>query len=205
MGNSFKVQPSPKIRQSIASQSARYDTFPQLEFHKCDQGRSESKHIVFCLCLLTFTRALSSISAFGPPRAIGQHDEDGAIQYLLNRRNLLWRSSDRPIGWWPFQIEFVCKCECECVSDENLINRHACTMSASASRLSTPMRESHITSRRRGIKNGNPPSRLRTLWPFHPLLSLFGWIDFQWHHAIMMKSKTFYSWVFGILISKSDT
>jgi hypothetical protein len=72
--------------------------------------------------------------------------------------------------------EFVC--EFEYVSDDNVINRHACNMSAWASRLSTRMRESHVTSGRRGIKTENPPSSRRTLWHASSLLSLFSWIDF---------------------------
>jgi hypothetical protein len=38
------------------------------------------KRIAFCICLFTFMQACLSFQLLGPPRAIDQHDEDGAIR-----------------------------------------------------------------------------------------------------------------------------
>jgi hypothetical protein len=42
--------------------SARSDTFCRLGFQECDQGRSGSKHVRFCLCFVTIMSALSRFS-----------------------------------------------------------------------------------------------------------------------------------------------
>jgi hypothetical protein len=73
------------------------------------------------VCSLSCQNCLS-FQFLGLSRAIDWHDEDGgAIQCVFNGCNPVQRSQGEPIGWRRlFRTEFVC--ECEIVSDGDMID-----------------------------------------------------------------------------------
>jgi hypothetical protein len=98
---------------------------------------------------ISFSASICSLSRqhylpfqfLGPSRAITVHNDNAcAIRCFSGRRNPVWKGQDASVGWRRFfQAEFIC--ECENVSDSDMINENKWTMFASVSKLSLSIRE----------------------------------------------------------------